>query len=558
MSPDISNQSKMHGGHELLKHALHNNIHTHKSGSDDTALNSVAANEFDERPPLTKINSSPATTTPVSNPAVHSKRRRRLTFRPRMTPLDLANPESTNDQFRGFFTLFWLAMGFYVLQTVIRCYEQEGILLSLVFFRLFSKDGLALMVSDLTMVSMTLFSVPFSKFLLWGWLPYDHVGFYLQHIFQCFFLFINIYWTFWRDWPWVQSGFFTLHTIVMMMKMHSYTALNGELSLKRRRLKYLKQYLPKWIAEHHNGEGSPKLSISPSLSDVPDDMSIASEISNKSESDYQGYSAEDAAELKAMESEIELIEEDLVHGKTVFPNNVTMKNYLDYLLVPSLVYWMEYPRTDRIRPWYVFEKSLATLGSFLLLYVTTERYILPKLYDPTMSEPRVIVELLFPFMINYLLIFYIIFECILNAFAEISMFADRNFYDDWWNSVTYDEFARKWNKPVHHFLLRHVYASSMEAYKLTKTNATFLTFFLSSCLHEMVLVIVTRKVRMYLFILQMLQIPLIIIGRHPFIRKRSWLGNVFFWAGMFVGPPLLGILYCREVFWTSMKQAGAI
>jgi sterol O-acyltransferase len=140
---------------------------------------------------------------------------------------------------------------------------------------------------------------------------------------------------------------------------------------------------------------------------------------------------------------------------------------------------------------------------------------------------------------------------------NLCRFADRNFYDDWWNSVTYDEFARKWNKPVHHFLLRHVYASSMEAYKLTKTNATFLTFFLSSCLHELVLVIVTRKIRMYLFILQMLQIPLIVIGRHPIIRKRSWLGNVFFWVGMFVGPPLLGILYCREVFW-SMKQAGAV
>lgn len=55
-----------------------------------------------------------------------------------------------------------------------------------------------------------------------------------------------------------------------------------------------------------------------------------------------------------------------------------------------------------------------------MLYVTTERYIYPKLYDPNMSEPRVILELLFPFMINYLFIFYIIFECILNAFAELS------------------------------------------------------------------------------------------------------------------------------------------
>lgn len=70
----------------------------------------------------------------------------------------------------------------------------------------------------------------------------------------------------------------------------------------------------------------------------------------------------------------------------------------------------------------MFEKTVATLGSFLLLYITTERYILPKLYDPNTSDLRVSIELLLPFMTNYLLIFYIIFECILNGFAEISRY----------------------------------------------------------------------------------------------------------------------------------------
>jgi sterol O-acyltransferase len=55
-----------------------------------------------------------------------------------------------------------------------------------------------------------------------------------------------------------------------------------------------------------------------------------------------------------------------------------------------------------------------------MLYVTTERYILPKLYDPNMSEPHVILELLCPIMVNCLFIFHIIFECVLNAFAELS------------------------------------------------------------------------------------------------------------------------------------------
>ncbi|KAI9488524.1 MBOAT, membrane-bound O-acyltransferase family-domain-containing protein [Zychaea mexicana] len=481
-----------------------------------------------QRPPITKTFSVPTTTTTASS-GKHSityqlNKHRRILFKARMSKFDISNPETSSDTFRGFYTLFWIVMGIYIIQSGVRCYEQEGVVLSLGFFRLFSKDGLALLISDMAMVATTVTSVMFSKLLVWGVIPYEPVGVVLQHVCQTVFLFLNIYWTFWREWPWVQSGFFTLHTIVMMMKMHSYTSLNGELSIRYRRLKYLKEHVPKWITEHKGDN---------------DD-------SSKSQ------------ELKEMETEMTFLEDELVHGNVRFPDNVTLLNYLDYLLVPSLVYALEYPpiftefpSVLRIRPWYVLEKSLATLGSFLLLYVTTERYILPKLYDPDMSDFRVIVELLFPFMINYLFIFYIIFECILNAFAELSRFADRNFYDDWWNSVSYDEFARKWNKPVHQWLLRHVYAQSMESYQLSKWNATLVTFLFSSCLHELVLVIVTRRVRMYLFAMQMFQLPLIVLGQHPLVRKHSTTGNVLLWLGMFIGLPLLAILYCREAFWSD-------
>ncbi|KAG0744882.1 hypothetical protein G6F57_006050 [Rhizopus arrhizus] len=471
---------------------------------------------------LSENSSTPLESTKINR--FKFSKQRPLLFKARLTQFDLTNPESHNDTFRGFYTLFWIAMGFYVIQAAIKCYEQEGILLSLRFFRLISEDGLGLLISDLTMVSMTLFSVLFSKLFIWNILPYDSIGFIIQHVCQALFVFFNIYWTFWRNWPWVQSGFFTMHTIVMMMKMHSYTALNGDLSLKLKRLNQLKEYFPKWIADHQK----------------------------------EAYTEEDQEILEEMESEMKFLEEELVHGSTRFPNNVTVLNYLDYLLVPSLVYWMEYPRTDKIRIWYVFEKTVATIGSFLILYVTTERFILPKLYDPKMSEPRVIIELLFPFLINYLFIFYIIFECILNAFAELSRFADRNFYDDWWNSVTYDEFARKWNKPVHHWLLRHVYSHSIESYKLSKTNATFVTFFLSSCIHELVLVIVTKKIRLYMLVIQMLQLPLIMIGRMPIFKNRFWLGNSFFWVSMILGPPLLGILYCREAIWATWTNNSII
>jgi hypothetical protein len=64
-----------------------------------------------------------------------------------------------------------------------------------------------------------------------------------------------------------------------------------------------------------------------------------------------------------------------------------------------------------------------------------------------------------------------------------------------WNSTSWDEFSRKWNKPVHAFLLRHVYASSISSYKLSRTSAMFVTFLISALAHELVMAVVTQKFR---------------------------------------------------------------
>jgi sterol O-acyltransferase len=57
-----------------------------------------------------------------------------------------------------------------------------------------------------------------------------------------------------------------------------------------------------------------------------------------------------------------------------------------------------------------------------------------------------------------------------------------------------------------------------------------------------------------MFIIQMLQLPMIMIGRMPVFKNRFWLGNLFFWLCMFFGPPLLGILYCREALWATWSN----
>lgn len=146
---------------------------------------------------------------------------------------------------------------------------------------------------------------------------------------------------------------------------------------------------------------------------------------------------------------------------------------------------------------------------------------------------------------SYILTFQLL-RCVssqLNVLAELTLFADRGFYSDWWNSISWDQFARDWNRPVHNFLLRHVYHASMSALNLSRSSATLLTFLLSACVHELLMAVIFQKVRGYLLMAQMSQLPLVMLSRTRFLKGRDVLGNIMFWVGIFVGPGFLCTLY---------------
>lgn len=141
-----------------------------------------------------------------------------------------------------------------------------------------------------------------------------------------------------------------------------------------------------------------------------------------------------AKEYTEMEGELTGIGPEYVR----WPENITYKNFAVYQLVPTLVYELEYPRTDRyvvlislqsrilkgasshnsIRPLYVFEKTVAFFGTFALLYTVTERFILPFTPSPDQSFFRSLLDLALPFMVAYLLLFYIIFGALLPSCSE--------------------------------------------------------------------------------------------------------------------------------------------
>ncbi|KAI0741598.1 MBOAT-domain-containing protein [Daedaleopsis nitida] len=513
-----------------------------------------------------------------------NKLRAMVTFAPRKSLFDISNESSTTNEFRGFFTLFWMSLFLFAVGIYVRSVEATGSPLNFEFATMISRDAITLAISDGVLVLNTALCVPFAKAVAKGWLRYNCTGLVLQHLWQGAVLAIAITWTFNRQWPWVQSGFLTLHSFVMIMKMHSYISTNGELAQTHEQAEKVYAQLKKatdaqggWEEALQKAEvamlqqDSPIPSGTPGVPlDAPEGPikgcrqrrcpkgagvkttgtrvmvdSPAIQFKPPSPSEILSHHPSEAiASLAKQHAELERDLTGSIEGKVRWPANITFRDFAWYQLTPTLVYELEYPRTDRIRPLYVFEKSVAFFGTFALLYTIVETFIIPLTPTKEQSFARSLLDLAIPFMISYLLLFYIIFECICNAFAELSYFADRQFYDAWWNSTSWDEFSRKWNRPVHTFLLRHVYASTMSSYKLTRQSAMFLTFLLSACAHELVMAVVTKKIRMYLFALQLAQIPLIAIGRIPTIRRNKLLGNTVFWIGLYAGFPLLCVAYC--------------
>ncbi|GAA6021432.1 hypothetical protein JCM10207_004731 [Rhodosporidiobolus poonsookiae] len=530
---------------------------------------------------------------------------RRTHFTPRISHFDRYNTSSAQDPFRGFWTLFWIVIFVGGVRTGYKHFVETGWVFGWTFASLISEDAWALALSDGVMVATTVLCVPFGKLLVSGWVRYYGPGVIIQHVAQTAFLAIAVRWTFHRNWPWVQSGFMTLHALSLLMKVHSYCATVGEMSERHRQLKKDEKKLDA-LLELHGGrrkaetdaraaweeackeesalsppEAHNTSSSVPSTQPSSDDESHRSRpnlrrrISRRPSNGERSPSTTRAAHpaphshpskddephegpetlswhpdsaVSDLAIAVAEAKEALTSGGvkgTTFPENVTFLNFVDYLLVPTLVYELEYPRADTIRPLYVLEKTLATFGTFSILILIVEHAILPVTPSEHDSFISNILDLALPFCVCYLLIFFIIFECILNVFAELTRFSDRAFYSDWWNSISFDEFSRKWNRPVHTFLLRHVYSATIYNYGLSKFSAAFVTFLLSALVHEMLMAIVARKFRLYLFVLQMAQLPLIMIGRAKIFKRHPALGNLFFWLGLLSGFPMLAVGYIR-------------
>ena len=128
--------------------------------------------------------------------------------------------------------------------------------------------------------------------------------------------------------------------------------------------------------------------------------------------------------------EIELLSEGLrspLATHSQYPRNLTVGNFCEFITLPTLVYELEYPRTERIDWAYVAEKVLATFATIFVMIVVSQYWMYPVVMKTVEMKnqgwtvqqrlrefPWVLSDLLFPFMMEYLLAFYVIWECVVS------------------------------------------------------------------------------------------------------------------------------------------------
>ncbi len=554
-------------------------------------------------PPSTKsISSARKTLRAEQQQQQQSRRQRRIfpttDFASRLSHLD---PDSDYRDFHGFFNLFWIGLAIMGITTMLRHMKDTGYPFTFEIWSLFTVKLWHLAVADFLMVATSAVSLPLHRLFraapqggLWTW---ARGGMALQSVYQVLWLGAWVAVPFWLEWTWTSQVFLLLHTMVLLMKMHSYAFYNGHLSETEKRLRRLdeptsrgtKDRSPPYIypvaaANRRSSKAGIAVDMVGGKEDIHLHHSNKTEEQtpttpttttgrNKSKSAPPKPEEGKLAETKAAaaqhecdsDDEIELLRDALAReltspmGHVTYPRNLTWANYFDFLLCPTLCYEIEYPRMPTVNWTSLISKIVAVFGCIFLLTITSEDFILPVLVDAesrlasitttqsaALSETLLILAetiswLLFPFMLTFLLVFLVIFEYVLGAMAEITRFADRRFYSDWWNSTDWMEFSREWNIPVHAFLRRHVYSASRPF--TGRSGATAITFFISAIGHEIVMASITKKLRGYGFIAQMLQLPIVVLQRTKWVRGKRTLNNVFFWSSMIMGLSMICALY---------------
>ncbi|XP_010313759.1 diacylglycerol O-acyltransferase 1 isoform X2 [Solanum lycopersicum] len=235
--------------------------------------------------------------------------------------------------------------------------------------------------------------------------------------------------------------------------------------------------------------------------------------------------------------------------------NVSFESLAYFMVAPTLCYQLSYPRSASIRKGWLARQLIK-----LVIFTGLMGFIIEQYINPIVRSSRHpfegnllyaierVLKLSVPILYVWLCMFYSLFHLWLNILAEVLRFGDREFYKDWWNAKTIDEYWRLWNMPVHKWMVRHIYFPCLRN-GIPKGVAMVISFFISAVFHELCIAVPCRLFKFWAFLGIMFQIPLVILTN--FLQnkfKNSNVGNMTFWCFFcIVGQPMCVLLYYHDV-----------
>eukprot|EP00249_Psilotum_nudum_P013156 c24184_g1_i1 orf=196-1641(+) len=240
--------------------------------------------------------------------------------------------------------------------------------------------------------------------------------------------------------------------------------------------------------------------------------------------------------------------------KVEYPESISLKNLAYFWVAPTLCYQVSYPRTEKIRKGWVLRQLIKLIIFTGLMGFIAEQYINPTIRNSQhplkgnyLYAIERVLKLSIPTTYFWLCMFYCVFHLWLNIIAELTCFGDREFYKDWWNAKTVEEYWRMWNMPVHNWMLRHVYFPCLRQ-GITKEYAVVICFVFSGAVHEVCVGVPCHILRCWAFLGIMFQLPLVVLTKY--VQKRfqsSVVGNMIFWFFFcIVGQPMCILLYYHD------------
>ena len=237
-----------------------------------------------------------------------------------------------------------------------------------------------------------------------------------------------------------------------------------------------------------------------------------------------------------------------------YPRNITVKNLSYFWWAPTLVYQPVYPMNDKRRWDFIFKRMAEFFLLCIVIWVASAQYAVPLLQNSLTDISKFnvvnmlerVLKLSTISLVCWLAGFFALFQSFLNGLAEIMYFADREFYGDWWNTRTVRRYWTSWNKPVTHFMKRHIYAP-MVGRGMNPTLAQVITFLFSGVLHELLVGVPTHNILGFAFFGMVGQLPLIFmtdIFAKAKSRNAKLAGNLLFWLTFcFFGQPVAALAY---------------